>query len=583
MLRLMKNIDKLFKSLFLLTIFFPSAAIAAPLFNQPYKSYTLTPGKSGGRLVLALTSEPKSFNPIVAQEASTTEITSLIFEGLVRTNPLSLKVEPNLAKAWKVSKNGREYIFYLRDDIYFNDGVRLKADDVVFTFNELVYNPDIPTSSRDIFTLDGKKILVEKVDDLTVKFTLPSTFGPFLRAMSQEILPKHKYESCVKEKKFTFALGLNTPLTDIVGTGPFRLKKYLFGEQVIFEKNPYYWKKDALGAKLPYLGEVVFLILQSQDTSLLKFLDNELDYYPLRPADIAILGPLKDKNNFSLYNAGPSFGENFIVFNQTPGENPATKKPFVSPYKLRWFCSQGFRHAVSLAVDRKKMIDFVLNGLGEEQFSPLTKANLSFYSDNIVKEKYDPVEAKKILEGIGFADKDNDGFLEDKEGHRLEIDFYTNADNTERVQMAALVKTDLEKIGFKINFMPLDFNNLVVKLSSTNDWEMVFMGFTGGIEPYFGKNVWSYKGGLHVWNRSGKAIAGYEQEIEDIFEKSARLTDDKARKKLFDRWQFLVSSELPLIHTVVPETIYAIRNRFGNLYPTVFGGAFGELEYVYVK
>lgn len=532
---------------------------------------------------MASTSDPKSFNPIVAQEVSTTEITSLIFEGLVRSNPLTLAVEPNLAKAWKISRGGREWIFYLRDDVYFNDGVQLKADDVLFTFNDLVYNPDIPTSSRDIFNLNGKKILVEKIDDFTVKFTLPCVFGPFLRAMGQEILPKHKYEKSVKEKKFTFSLGLDTPLCDIVGTGPFRLKKYMPGERVVFEKNPYYWKKDASGQKLPYLDEVVFVIMQSQDTSLLKFLDGELDYYSLRPADIAILGPLKEKGNFSLYNAGPSFGENFIVFNQTPGINPATKKPFVADYKLRWFGAQGFRRAVSLAIDREKMIDFVLNGLGEEQFSPLTKANTFFYDDNVVKNDYDPVEAKKLLRDAGFVDKAEDGVLKDSSGHKLEINFYTNADNTERVQMAALVKSDLEKVGFKINFMPLDFNNLVVKLSSTNDWEMVFMGFTGGVEPYFGKNVWSYKGGLHVWNRSGKPTADYEREIEDIFEKSTRTIDEKERKKLFNRWQFIVSSELPLIHTVVPSTLFAVRNRFGNLYPTVFGGAFGELEYIYVK
>ena len=438
---------------------------------------------------MASTSDPKSFNPIVAQEVSTTEITSLIFEGLVRSNPLTLAIEPNLAKAWKISRGGREWIFYLRNDIYFNDGVQLKADDVLFTFNDLVYNNDIPTSSRDIFTLNGKKILVEKIDDFTVKFTLPCAFGPFLRAMGQEILPKHKYEKSVKEKKFTFAMGLDTALCDIVGTGPFRLKKYMPGERVVFEKNPYYWKKDAFGQKLPYLDEVVFVIMQSQDTSLLKFLDGELDYYSLRPADIAILGPLKEKGNFSLYNAGPSFGENFIVFNQTPGANEAAKKPFVADYKLRWFQTQDFRRAVSLAIDRKKMIDFVLNGLGEEQFSPLTKANTFFYDDNVVKNGYDPVQAQKLLRAAGFVDKDEDGVLKDSNGRKLEINFYTNADNTERVQMAALVKSDLEKVGFKINFMPLDFNNLVVKLSSTNDWEMVFMGFTGGVEPYFGKNV----------------------------------------------------------------------------------------------
>ena len=88
---------------------------------------------------------------------------------------------------------------------------------------------------------------------------------------------------------------------------------------------------------------------------------------------------------------------------------------------------------------------------------------------------------------------------------------------------------------------------------------------------------------MHVWNRSGAAVYPYEREIDAIFEKSAGTFNERARKKLFDRWQQIVADELPLIHLAVPDDLYAVRDRFGNMYPTPYGGALGRIEYVYVR
>ncbi|MBU1122793.1 MAG: ABC transporter substrate-binding protein [Candidatus Omnitrophica bacterium] len=530
----------------------------------------------------SLISDPKSFNPVVAQETSTTQITSLIFEGLTRTDPLTLEVLPNLAQKWETD-DGVEWIFYLRQDVKWSDGIKFSADDVVFTFNELVYNPQIPTSSRDIFTVDGETIEVIKIDEYTVKFKLPFIFAPFLRALSQEIMPKHKYSFLVSENKFTFSMGLDSKPEDIVGTGPFCLKQYLPSQMVVLEKNPFYWKKDSCGNKLPYLEKLVFIILSNSDISLLKFLENEIDYYSLRPQDLAILGPRQFKDKFTIYNAGPSLGSNFLVLNQNPEINPHTKKKYVTDYKLGWFGDRRFRQSISLAIDREKIITIVLNRLGIEQYSPLSSANKFFYTDDIQKYPYNLKAAKQLLFDMGFKDTNADGILEDNEGKRLEVNFFTNANDTQRVQIATLVKTDLAKLGMKINFLPLDFNNLVSKLTASHDWEMVLIGLTGGVEPYFGKNVWSYKGNLHMWNPTGKPIAEFEKEIEDIFNASARTLDTEERKKLFIRWQQIVSNELPLIYTVVSNSLYAVRDKFANLYPTVYGGAFSEIEYIFLK
>lgn len=133
------------------------------------KSFKPEIGKYGGNIILSNISDPKSFNPITANETSTSEFTAYMFEGLTRTNGVTSEVEPNLALKWEISKDGNTWKFFLRKDVYWFDGRHFTADDVVFTFNNLIYNDDIPNSSRDIFTIAGKKILVSAIDSFKGK------------------------------------------------------------------------------------------------------------------------------------------------------------------------------------------------------------------------------------------------------------------------------------------------------------------------------------------------------------------------------------------------------------------------------
>jgi peptide/nickel transport system substrate-binding protein len=577
---------KFYTTLFVVVITFCSVleARCEGIFKDFYKNYEFECGLAGGRLVFYISGDPKSFNPIVSQESTTNETIGHLFEGLTQVDPLTLEVIPSLAKKWQASKDGKVWIFNLREDVYFNDGKKFTAADVLFTFNNIVYNHDIPTGSRDILTIEGKEIKVEKIDDYTVKFTLPVVFAPFLRAVGRSILPEHVYGDIVRDKKFTFAMGLDSHPEDIVGTGAFMLKEYLPGERVILKKNPFYYRKDSCGNKLPYLDEIVFVILSNQDTAILKFLEGEIDFYGLRTQDISILGPLQKKENFSLYNAGPSRTSLFVTFNQNSGNNPQTNKPYVLPYKLKWFSDKRFRRAVAYSIDNKKIIDLIYNGLGVGLFSPVSPSNTYFYNSNIKGYEYDPEKAKELLKAMGFKDDDEDGFLEDSYGRDAEFTFFTNSDRIERVQIASLIKKDLENIGIKVHFLGLDFNNLVRKMTATLDWEMILMGLGGGaLDPHFSKNVWSYGGNLHFWNKSGEARDAYEERINSIFNKAAKTLDEAKRKELYGQWQDIVSKELPLVYTPIPYSLYAVRNRFGNLYPTPLFGPFPEIERIYIK
>jgi len=540
--------------------------------------------KYGGPIVLATNSDPKSFNAIIAKETSTTRVTDLIFEGLTRINGVTIEVEPSLAQSWEILEDGREWIFHLRPGVQWSDGHPFSADDVVFTFNDLIYNEKIPTSARDVFTIDGKNFRVEKIDDLTVRFTLPTSFAPFLKGMTQEILPKHKLKDSVDSGRFNFTWGIDTDPKEIVGTGPYRLVRYKPGERLVFERNPLYWKFSKEGDRLPYISQIIYLIVPNPETVLLKFMEGELDSCGLRGADYPLLKPKEKEENFTIYDTGPDFGSNFIVFNQNPSRNPRTQTPFVQPKKLAWFTNHEFRKAVAHAIDKERIIDILMNGLGYPQDAALSPSSGFFYNPNVLKYEYDLEKAKAILKEAGFIDRNNDGIIEDLQGNPVEFNLYTNSSATERIQIAAMIRHDLEQLGMKVNFLALEFNSLVGKLVSTYDWEAVLIGLTGGVEPHFGKNVWASGGQLHMWSPQQRSPAtAWEERLDEIFTLGVQELEESKRKILYDEYQRIVSQELPVIYTVLNANIYAVRNRFGNLKPTSYGGVFHNLEEIYIK
>ena len=540
--------------------------------------------KYGGSLILAITSDPKSFNPILAKETSTTTITSHIFEGLTTVDPFTLKVIPNLAESWESSRDGLTWTFVLREGLRWSDGKPFTSEDVVFTFGDLIFNDDIPNSSRDIFTLDGKPIRVEAVDARTVRFVLPVKFAPFLRSLSQEILPKHVLADAVRNNKFSFTWGIDTKPSGIVGMGPYLIADYQPGRRIIFRPNPYYWKKGAQGEKLPFIQKIEYLIVPSMDVELLKFLEGTIDAYAMRGMDYPLLKPEEKTRNFTVYDLGPDMGSSFITFNQNPGINAKTGKPFVAAPKSLWFADVRFRRAVAYAVDKKRIIDIVKNGLGYPQDSAESPAVGQFYCAAVMKYPFDLDASRALLKDMGFMDQDGDGVLEDPQGHKLEFNLYTNADNGERVDVASIIRSDLERVGMKVNLQLVEFNTLVAKLTSSYDWDAIVLGLTGTMDPHFGQNVWRSSGQLHLWNPQQKTPAtDWEKKVDGIFEAAGQEFDEARRKAYYDEYQKIVAEELPVIYTALGAQLTAVKNKFGNLKPAPFGGVFHNLEEIYIK
>jgi len=468
--------------------------------------------------------------------------------------------------------------------VFWSDGVAFTADDVVFTFNDLIYNEKIPTSARDLFTIDGRTIKVEKINAFTVKFTLPFRFAPFLRSMGQSILPKHRLKKAVDEEQFAFTWGIDSEPVDIVGTGPYALSKYIPGQRVALNRNSLYWKRSSKGNPLPFIEKIVFVIVQNQDTLLLKFLEGELDYCSVRGTDYALLKPMEKKRNFTIYNTGPAFGSNFIAFNQNNSINPQTGESFVDKRKLSWFTNIDFRRAVAHAIDRERIIDILMNGLGYPQHAATSPSTGFFHNPNVKMYDYDLIKARRILLNAGFSDRNSDGLIEDESGVDVEFNLYTNSGSNERIQIAAIIRHDLQKLGMKVNFLSLEFNNLVSKLVANYQWDAIIIGLTGGIEPHFGKNVWASNGQLHMWHpRQEIPATTWEKRIDEIFNTAVQELDENKRKALYDEWQMVASEQLPVIYTVLNASIFAVRDKFENLNPSSYGGAFHNLEEIYIK
>lgn len=538
------------------------------------------------RLVQPTLSAPKSFNPITSGETTTTDYTSLMYLGLTDTDPWTYQPRPELATSWTPDETGLVWTVTLREDVLWSDGEPFTADDVVFTY-ETIYNDEkVQTSSmRDIITgPNGEQWQVEAVDDYTVRFTLYDVNAVFPLLLAQEIIPEHAYRSLVDDGIFDEALGVNTPPDQMVGTGPFMLGEYdQQNRQVIMRRNPNYYRQDEQGNQLPYLDEIVFVITPSIDAQLLQFQQGELDIYGARGQDFPILNPRQQQDDFTLYQLGPANGSQMIFFNQNTGRNDQGQ-PYVEPHKLAWFRDRRFRQAVSHAIDRRHLVEGVHNGLGYPQYGPMNRnnPNLPFVNTEIPRFEHDLDAARALLAEMGLIDRDGDGWLEDAEGHVVEFNLTTNTGNSIREQTAETIRKDLETLGMRVNYRPMEFNTLISKLDSTYDWEACIMGLTGGPEPHNGANVWLSSGRMHMWfPRQDSPSTEWEAEIDELFARGVRELDFDRRKEIYDRWQEIVGREQPFIYTSAGERLVAIRNRFGNIDPAPFG-TLHNIDEIYV-
>ncbi len=557
-----------------------------PLVEPPPKD-AVNPGigRYGGTLTSALVSDPKTFNVVLAQETSSTTPLGFIFESLVESNYLTGEIQPDLAYKWTLAPDKETYTFTLRKGLRWSDGAPLTADDVAFTFNSIIFNRKIPTDLRDVLEVDGKLPTVKELDPLHIQIKTPEPFAPFLRELGAvSILPKHALLDATKldsqgNPEFNHMWGVATDVRKIPASGPFAFSRYVPAQYIVFKRNPYYFRVDSKGNRLPYLNKLVLEIVKDQNTGLLKFQSGETDMLfvdaPLRGEDFAEMQKQEQAGNFTIYKAGPDFGTFFLCFNQNSGTD-LQGHPYVNPVKLKWFRDVRFRQALAHAIDKQSIIRNVFQGIAIPQIAAESQTS-PFYDPDVPTYDYNLTEAQNLLAKAGYK-KDSRGELRDPTGHRVKFTLNTNSENNERMQIAGMIVDDFKKLGIKVNFQPLTFNTLVEKTSTSLDWDAVLMGFTGGVEPELGANIWLSKGRLHMFNQylpgrvKGWTAQPWELQIDKLFQEGATTFDENKRKEIYDKYQVIAAKELPYIYIVNRIQLYPVRNVFGNLAVTPLGG-----------
>ena len=547
------------------------SAASYPLPDPPLVA-TCQPGIRGGRFVVASPWEPKTFNPITANEQSSQDIYRLMFAGLVGYDDISQEVEPGLAYGWTNSPDGKTWTFHLRKNLFWSDGQPLTADDVVFTWNDVIYNPKIDNVMRDTFIVDGKKFTVTKVDDWTIQVVTPEVYAPFLLFFgSVPIVPKHVLVKSVADGTFTSAYGINWKPQDIVGSGPFILKEYKPAQYTLLARNPYFCEVDSNGTRLPYFDNVIYNVVPDLNAQNLGFLSGQSDAIDFLHADAYDQFKTAEANgNFKLEAPGVGLETTSFWFNENTNVNPQTGKPYVDPVKLKWFRNKKFRQACSYAINREAIIKSVYAGRAIPNYGFVTPGNKKWYDPNIKQYPYNPAKALELLKEIGIEKRNGDSYLTDSNGNRIEFVFNTNTGNDTRGKMALLIVSDLQKLGMKVIFQPIEFNTLVSKVNVSYDYDCILLGLGGGAtDPGASMNVLKSSGFTHQWfPRQKTPSTSWEARIDHLMDAQMQTLDFNQRKKDFDEVQEILADEQPMIYTVTPMYYAAIRSDIGNVRPT---------------
>ncbi len=518
----------------MVSLLFPSL----PCLSLPFPDYD-----PNGKLTFSLGGEISVLNPILSTDSSSSSVEGPIFNGLTRINE-KLEIIPDLAKAWKVSKDGKTWTFYLRDDVFWHDGKKFTADDVKFTFDSIL-DPRINSVRRSDYIIDGKEIKFRIPDKYTIQAVLPKPFAPFLSRIGMGILPKHLLDG----KDINTAAFNRKP----VGTGPFKFAKWKSGNYVRLIRNDKYF-----GGK-PLLAEIVFKIIPNENSSLVALEAGEVDNAGIPAKDYTRMKEKKGLNVFE-YDA---LLYTYLGFN--------LKNPI--------FADKNVRRALAYATNKKQLVNLVLRGHGSAAYAPSTPVSWAYSDYDIQKFPYNPAIATDMLNKSGW-NLGKDGILE-KKGKKLEFTILLNQGNKDREKAAVILQQQYKKIGIKVKVQVMEWSALLKIVNAPSDpkkFDAVLMGWSLGLDPD------SYS----IWHSSqypkGFNFIGYNNpEVDRLLNRGRETMDKKERKTIYANLNRLISEDQPYLFLWYPKVMEGVAERVGGLSKPGPAGLFLNLEKVYIR
>ncbi|WP_345534703.1 ABC transporter substrate-binding protein [Viridibacterium curvum] len=518
-------------------------------------------------------------------------------QGLVRWTPDFSGVVPNVAERWTSNADVTEYTFYLRRGMRWSDGKPFTADDVLFSMNDLVTNPQFFRVTPSRYVINDKPIVTEKLDDYTVRFRFAGSYRRFPEELATPLgqhptlFPKHycgqfhpKYNAKVDDllrdaKLADWGTLMRNKCGDIElatrwgnpekpSLDPWLVKEPYTGSSasVLMVRNPYFWQVDPQGQQLPYIDTIQLKVISEVETIVLAAIGGQLDFQNRHIGGVqnrSVLAENAKRNGYTLLSLPelPSNAAGLYL-------NYSTKN---APLR-ELFRNKDFRIALSLAMDRKEINELVFLGQGEPwQIGPLRQNR--FFNEKLAKQytERDLSRANTLLDQLGLTARDPDGYRTYAGGKRLAINLSVNLASTQSLDIADLMRKQFKAAGVDLVIQAVE-RSLHYERARNNDYEAAIDGVAGGLDPTL-----DMRSILTIHAQESRQsllwVRWYETNGKSGEEP---LPNMKKRLELYDRWQLaktdkeadalfreilaLAAEEFDVIGTIRPGGATALRN-----------------------
>ncbi len=460
-------------------------------------------------------------NPVLATDTSSGTINTLVYNGLVKYDK-DLNLIGDLAKSWKISEDKLVITFYLHENVKWHDGIPFTANDVKFTYEQLI-NPKVKTPYSSKFEeVSG----VEVIDEYTLRITYKEPFSPGLSSWGMGIIPRHIFQ----KGDFNTHPANQNP----IGTGPYIFKEWKRDEKIVLEANPEYFEGK------PYIDKYVYRIIPDQAVEFLELKSGNIDMMTLTPhqyqSETNSLQFQEQCNRFRY----PNFVYTYLGYNLL---NPLFK-------------DKRIRQAIAYAINKEEIIQGVLLGLGKPATGPFPPLSWA-YNPAVKQYPYDIDKAKEILNEIGWKDTNNDGIL-DKNGKKFEFTITTNQGNKMRALCAEIIQANLSKIGIKINIHIIEWSSFIHQYIDKKKFEAIILGWSLSFDPDC-YNIWHSS---QMKEDKYNFISYKNEEVDKLLVKGRRVFDQEKRKEIYYRIHTILAEEQPYTFLYVGDALPVIHNRF---------------------
>lgn len=529
----------------------------------------ITGAENGDWIIKQEMSDAEKLNPTVTNDATAQGIYLYIFESLLSVDRTTYGLKPLIAKSLPViSDDHLSYIFDLKENIIFSDGVPLTGEDVIFTM-KTIKNPFTDAQATRNYFADLKSVELVDGNKYKVRFNMSK---PYFRAVfsigDMSITPRHILDKDGMNDKFTwediesaqksfdakkfpemqkYADFLNSEEVSrekkyVIGSGPYILDKWTTGQSIALSRSNNYWNKSEIPN---YPDKLIFKTIKDQNAAVVAAKNKETDYMEvIQPIDF--VENVKNPEQFNLRKAlvtEPAY--NYIAWNN--------QHPIFSDKKVRW--------AMAYAIDRKSIIDKIVYGMGTPIQSHIFIKS-RFHNSDLPEIPYDMNKAKQMLLEAGWKDTDGDGIIDKViEGKKTDFRFtFTNNTNPKRKKVILILIEQLKQLGIEANIQEYEWSVFLEKIKK-HQFDACFAGWQLTVTPDDPYQIW------HSSQATGEGSNHFSYinpESDKLLEENRMEFDDNKRMEILKKWQKIIYDDQPVTFLWSEPSRYLYSDRYRN-------------------